>query len=271
MTMAVTLQNLISHRFRGFSEFENTVAGLTAALDRGAAQVEFDVRVTRCGTPLVYHDEHARGADGRFYHIHEILARDRHVRGAAFAHMPTLDSLLRAVADHPEKDTRLLIDIKDAGFEDMIFALAKSYRLTHRINWVSWVPEALFGILDLDKSAQLCLSHWCLSPDAQTRKIHKVFVAEGGMISRPSRRRVHGERSGWYLPSPLQGPLREAVSSVCVPRGMVSKALVDNYHADGITVSAFSYVDWKTIHAHKAKFGVDDYFIDSKSVFDEIA
>ena len=51
-----TLTQLVSHRFRGFSPHENTIQGLNAALDFGVAQVEFDIRVTKCGTPLIYHD-----------------------------------------------------------------------------------------------------------------------------------------------------------------------------------------------------------------------
>ena len=50
---------LISHRFRGFSYRENTIKGLMNALDLGVQVLEFDIRVTRCGTPIIYHDEYA--------------------------------------------------------------------------------------------------------------------------------------------------------------------------------------------------------------------
>jgi len=40
----VGITQLVSHRFRGFSEKENTVEGLNAALDFGVAQVEFDIQ-----------------------------------------------------------------------------------------------------------------------------------------------------------------------------------------------------------------------------------
>jgi len=57
------MSRLISHRFRGFAGEENTVAGLTAAMSRGVELLEFDIRVTLCGTPLIYHDEYALDID----------------------------------------------------------------------------------------------------------------------------------------------------------------------------------------------------------------
>jgi len=69
---------------------------------------------------------------------------------------------------------------------------------------------------------------------------------------------------------PLRGELRDIVSSVCVPQAMVSRALVDDYHKDGIEVSTFSYVDWEHIRRHKERFNIDTYFIDNKRVFDEL-
>ena len=50
---------------------------------------------------------------------------------------------------------------------------------------------------------------------------------------------------------------------------MVTRALVDNYHADGLNVSTFSYVDWDHINRHKAEHNIDLFFIDDKRVFDE--
>jgi hypothetical protein len=58
--------------------------------------------------------------------------------------------------------------------------------------------------------------------------------------------------------------------SVCVPQNMVTRALVDNYHQDGLSVSTFSYLHWDHINDHKDRFNIDLYFIDNKDVFDEV-
>jgi len=266
----VDITQLISHRFRGFSKHENTIEGLNAALDFGVAQVEFDIRVTRCGTPLIYHDEAAIAKNGKSVHICDIMARDRKTIGGAFAHMPTAEALFAAAATHKTK-ARLLIDMKDAGFEDMLVALAKAYGLEDRINWVSWLPETLYAVRDLLPDAEVTLSHWCKNPDADVRSIHKVYQAKNGHVPRPKRRLVIGERSGWFIDGPLRGEMRKMVNNVCVPVAMVTRELIENYQADGIKVSVFSYVTRSSVDAAERDLGLDDFFIDAKAVFDSFS
>lgn len=263
----VTQTQLVSHRFRGFSPHENTIAGLNAALDYGVNQVEFDIRVAKCGTPLIYHDEASKTASGRLIKICDVMAEGRESLGGAFTHMPTAEALFEAAAKHPNK-AKLLIDMKDAGFEDMLVALAHANGLTDRIVWVSWLPETLYAVRDLLPNAELTLSHWCQNPNAGVRKLHQVFEAKDGNVPRPPRRLIIGERSGWFVDGPLAGEMRALVQNVCVPATMVTRDLVANYQADGIKVSAFSYVTRDGLDKAETELGLDDYFIDAKVVFD---
>lgn len=262
------LSQLISHRFRGFAAHESTLEGLIAALDFGVRQIEFDIRHTLCGTPIVTHDEAAQDKDGRQHRICDLMARDLPQLGGDFAHMSTAETMFRAIAAHQNKDCLLLIDMKDAGFEDMLYALCAAHGLRDRARWVSWLPEVLFALHEIDKSAPLCLSHWCRPPAAATRAIHRVFIAEDNHIARPMRRYVHGERSGWFVNGPLQGPLKDIISTVCVPAGQLSRPLVDAYHAAGITVSAFSYLTADDIKKAEESFGHDTFFCDAKAPFE---
>ena len=266
----VTRSQLVSHRFRGFSPHENTIAGLNAALDFGVEQVEFDIRVSKCGTPLIYHDEAAKAKNGKNNRICDIMARDKQSLGGAFEYMPTAEALFEAAAKHPNK-AKLLIDMKDAGFEDMLVALAKANTITDRIGWVSWLPETLYAIRDLLPDADLTLSHWCKDPNANVRALHQVFEARNGNIPRPRRRQIIGERSGWFVDGPLQGEMRNLVQNVCVPATMVTRELVENYQDDGMKVSAFSYVTREGLDAAELGLGLDDYFIDAKVVFDSFS
>lgn len=261
------LSQLISHRFRGFGPHENTVESLTAALDWGVAQIEFDVRVTRCGTPLIYHDEAAPDETGKMRAICDVMAKQRASLGGTFAHMPTVDDLFAAIAAHPNR-VKCLVDMKDAGFEEMLVALAHFHGITDRIVWVSWLPETLYAIRDLLPEAELCLSHWCQNPSEPTRQLHQVFTAVSGEIPRSTQRFVHGERSGWFVDGPLRGELRDMVSSICVPANMVTRNLVEDYHRDNIKVSTFSYVTRDSLEAAETAFGIDDFFIDAKVVFE---
>ncbi len=264
------IQNLISHRFRGFAPYENTLEGFRAALDFGVLHLEFDIRVAKCGTPMIYHDEHAQDKNGQTHHLCDVMARDFAELGGIFARISTAEALFEIAGQHKNKTSKLLIDIKDAGFETQIHALVMLNTLGPQAVYVSWVPEALYAMHDLHPEAGYCLSHWCQSPDAATRKIHRVFKAESGLVPRADRNLVHGERSGWFLETPLRGELRDIVTAVCVPQTMVTRALVDDYHKDNITVSTFGYTDWDHINRHKESFNVDHYFADNKRIFDEL-
>ena len=266
----VNLSQLIAHRFRGFTDYENSLDGLGKALDYGVKQIEFDIRVTKCGTPLIYHDEHAPDKHGQQHYLKDIMANQRQSLGGVFAHMPSAQALFAAIAAHKNQDVKILIDMKDAGFESMLYALVRANDLQDRALWVSWLPETLYAIHDIDPSAALCLSHWCAEPTAKDKDLHKIYTAIDGHIKRPERRYVHGERSGWYVKGPVQGELRDILSYICVPQGDLSLALVEDYRRDNIAVSAFSYVDWQHINQHNRDYRIDDYFIDAKSVFTEI-
>jgi hypothetical protein len=261
------LNQIISHRFRGFSDHESTMAGLIAALDFGVKQIEFDIRLTRCGTPIITHDEAAHDSRGNLHKICDILARDLPALGGDFARMPSAPELFAAIAQHGNQDCQLLIDVKDAGFEEMLYALCAKHRLRERSVWVSWLPEVLYAIHDIDPAARKCLSHWCQSPDTPTRAIHTVYPATLGHIDRPERRYVHGERSGWFVDGPLQGRLREIVDWVCVPAEQVNATLVEEYHRDGTQVSAFSYMTHEAMEIAEQRYGHDAFFSDAKEPF----
>ncbi|NNE56664.1 MAG: hypothetical protein HKN36_01025 [Hellea sp.] len=270
----VRFDQLISHRFRGFSEHENTIEGLVAALDYGVQLLEFDIRVTRCGTPLIYHDECALDKSRKKRYLSEVFAKDLKELGGTFHHMPTADALFDAAANHPNKTAKLLVDIKDAGFETEIDALIRSHQLQDRVTCVSWVPQVLYSMAEIAPDIPLCLSHWPESPDHLLRALHHVYDAKDGRIPHTHRQQfVHGERSGWYVKGGLKGELRMLIrqsgGSVCLPVNMLNADLIKDYQKEGIEVSAFSFIDWPTLDRCEEAYGLDLYFIDRREVFEQ--
>ncbi len=268
------IERLISHRFRGFAPHENTVEGLVKALDFGVQHLEFDIRVTRCGTPLIYHDEFALDGQGQKHHLADLTLDQVRELGGAFAHMPEADHLFDIAARHPNNTASFLIDIKDLGFEVEINALVHLAGLQDRSVYVSWIPEVLYRLHDMAPDIPLCLSHWCEQPNDTIRALHHVDEAIEGHIPRISNPYIHGQRRGWYVSGGLKGEMLDILvaskGSVCVPQDMISRPLSDYYHAHGLQVSAFSFIDWPTIKAFDDNFDIDLYFIDNKKVFDEI-
>ncbi len=269
----VSFNKLISHRFRGFAPQENTIAGLIAALDFGVQIVEFDIRVAGCGTPLIYHDEYALDKNGNKRYLSDVFAKDLSSIGGTFSYMPSVDALFEAAAKHRNNTCRLLIDIKDFGFEEEINALVHLHGLQDRCVYVSWVPNVLYRMAEIAPNIPQCLSHWPGNPNTQVRALHGVHVAPDGMIPRLLGDYFHGERSGWFVSGGLRGELRNLIAksggSVCLPVDMLDADLIQDYQKDGIEVSAFSFIDWKTMTDYASRYGLNEYFIDNKTVFDE--
>ena len=268
--MNLTINDLITHRFRGFASQENTLEGLKAALEHGVRLLEFDIRVARCGTPMIYHDAEAKDGRDTKRFLCDHMACEFKALGGVFDYIPSAEALLEIASQHADDQTILMIDIKDAGFEDEILALVHLFKLQDQVIYVSWVPEVLYALHARNPDARLCLSHWCQAPPASERLGHDVFEAVGNNIPFSGRTHIHGESSGWFTRGPLRGPMREMVSFVCVPQEMISPGLVADYHQDDIQVCTYSYLDWDHIKTHKSKMNIDLYFIDNKAVFDAL-
>jgi len=265
---------LISHRFRGFAKYENTLEGLRAALDFGVRNLEFDIRVAQCGTPMVYHDEHALDGNGKKRYLCDYKAAQYESMGGAFARMPSLDALFSTIKVHKFQNAKLLIDIKDLGFENEIHALVMYYRLQHRAIYVSWVAEVLYRIHNLAPKIPLCLSHWSAELSASDAAKHEVNISKGGIIPRIDDTYMIGVSYGWAVKDPLAGDmlaiLKASGGGICVPESTLTRRLSDFYHDQKMFVSTYSYTAWPAIDAHKTALNVDMFFIDNRKVFEEI-
>jgi glycerophosphoryl diester phosphodiesterase len=267
-------EHLISHRFRGFAPHENTLAGLESALDLGVLHLEFDVRIARCGTPMIYHDEYA--LDGQ--NNRQLLCdykRDSYANlGGVFAHMPTLDALLSCVSAHKNQAATLLIDIKDLGFEEQIHALVMAHRLQDRVTYVSWLPDVLYRLAKLAPDIPKCFSHWAMPAGADIIKHHEIHVSQDGYVSKLNDTYIVGQRSGWVIIDSLKGDMLDVLKSskggVCIPKHMARRELSDHYHEHGLFVSTYAYVDTASVLADQKALDIDLLFVDDRVVFDEL-
>lgn len=86
---------VVAHRGASSTRAENTLASFEEAIRLGAQIVEFDVRLSRDGVPVVIHDSAVdRTTDGTGF-VHELTAEELaslHVEGDAA--VPTLDEVL---------------------------------------------------------------------------------------------------------------------------------------------------------------------------------
>jgi glycerophosphoryl diester phosphodiesterase len=128
---------VIGHRGNRVSLAENTLESLVQAVEIGADAVEFDVRVSRDGVPVVIHDPHLdRTTDGsgrvRSYSLDELKSFDAGARGpaknAAALRIPTLEEVLDRL-----RETPIVIEVKEVAAVEATERLVRKFGAQERI------------------------------------------------------------------------------------------------------------------------------------------
>ncbi len=104
-----------AHRGVADGAAENTIAAFTNAIDVGADMIEFDVRRTRDGELIAFHDATAGGAPVSG------LRRDE-IEAAAGVRPPLLAEVLRACAGR----IRLDVELKEDGYVQDVMAVLRA-------------------------------------------------------------------------------------------------------------------------------------------------
>ncbi len=107
------MTRIIAHRgASGLVPFENTMDAFEKAIEIGAPMMEFDVRRTRDGVLVCFHDAHVQQAPLASMTYEELLERTRALGFEA----PRLRDVLEACRGRIAFD----IEIKEGGYEDQI-------------------------------------------------------------------------------------------------------------------------------------------------------
>ncbi|MFF4400578.1 glycerophosphodiester phosphodiesterase [Streptomyces sp. NPDC001480] len=149
----------VAHRGDPYRFRENTLDSLRSALDRGADAVEFDVRLTRDGVPVLLHDDTLKRLWGHDRPLRSLSADE--VRGLTAGGVPTLVDALaatdgaRAMIDLPGRaDPRAVREIvgvvRDCGARDRVYYCAGA--------------EMMLAVRAADPSAEIALTWTTLAP-----------------------------------------------------------------------------------------------------------
>jgi glycerophosphoryl diester phosphodiesterase len=92
---------------------ENTLGAFELAIQQGAEVIEFDVRRTKDGVPVIHHDRELNGRRLSDTTFRELRA------GKHSSHIPRLDELLELV----EGKVMLDVELKEGGYEGVVLAM----------------------------------------------------------------------------------------------------------------------------------------------------
>jgi Glycerophosphoryl diester phosphodiesterase family len=296
------LARLLSHRLRGFDQWESTRLGLERALLTGVRNVEFDVRVTRDGHPIAYHDPFFKADDGAWCFVDDWdLAALRSQQ--AMRHLATLEEMCDCFATFRSPHALFHVDVKVVGHEAVIHdTIAKFGLLPHTV-LVSWLPSALLRFHALSPQTRLCFSHLPMTRPpwlyAVAKALSPIVQDAAPVISRGLRGiapqlanetltvrlhfhddgdPAHGDSGddethltpGHVVPGLLKGTMLDALRNtegmVCVPLRLATRALARGYQSQNIQFAVYSVNDQPTLESAVANIDPDIIYVDNADI-----
>jgi glycerophosphoryl diester phosphodiesterase len=141
----------IGHRGARAYEPENTLRSFKKALEIGADAVEFDVRKTKDNHLVVIHDTDVkRTTNGKGLVADLTLKEIKDLSTEKAEKIPTLEEVL----DFMDAKAKMLIELKEAGYEDKILSLITARKLRKNVIIVSFLEDALKKIRELDQEIE---------------------------------------------------------------------------------------------------------------------
>jgi hypothetical protein len=298
------LDHLLSHRLRGFDRWESTRLGLERGLVTGVRHVEFDVRVTRDGCPVAYHDPFFKADDGKWCNIDEWdLAALRAQQ--ALGHLATLEEMCACFAAFRASHALLHVDVKVGGHEAVIHDTIAKFELLPQTVLVSWLPSVLVRFHALSAQTRLCFSHlplarapWLypiaktlapliegaapwglrgvapqLTKEASTVRLH--FHDDGDPATGPESDENADRTHGYMVPGLLTGTmldlLRTTKGIVCVPIALATRALGRSYRSQNIQLAVYSVANARSLDRVMAKVNPDIVYVDNADIIRQAA
>jgi len=139
----------IGHRGAKAYETENTLESFDKAVALGVNAVELDVRTSKDGTLIVSHDDGLKRVYGKDVLLsHATLEELRYLTGGKIV---TLEEALRFLRRKVEK---VLVELKETGFEKKTLDVIGREKLRGKAIVVSFHEKALSRVRELDKKIE---------------------------------------------------------------------------------------------------------------------
>jgi len=139
----------VGHRGAKAYETENTLESFRKAIELGANAIELDVRISGDAKLIVIHDDNLK----------KVFGKDVQIKGATLEELKqltdnrivTFDEALRFIDRKVEK---ILVELKETGYERDVLDIIRKERLEDRVIVVSFHEEALAHVRELDKKIE---------------------------------------------------------------------------------------------------------------------
>jgi len=139
----------IGHRGAKAYKTENTLESFSKAIELGANAIEFDVRRSKDAQLIISHDDNLKKVYGKDVFVNESTLRE--LKQLTNNRIATLEEGLRFIGGKVEK---ILVELKEAGYEQVVLDLITKENLRERVIVVSFLEEALARVRHLDATIE---------------------------------------------------------------------------------------------------------------------
>jgi len=140
----------VGHRGARAYKTENTLDSFRKAIELGANAVELDVRQSKDAQLVIIHDDNLKKVFGKDLPIGKAtLAELKHMTGNR------IPSFYEALLLIDRKVDKILVELKEAGYEKKILAVIRELKLEDRVIIVSFHEEVLAHLRHLDNEIEM--------------------------------------------------------------------------------------------------------------------
>ena len=139
----------VGHRGARAFELENTVESFKKAIDLGANAIELDLRRSKDGIIIVCHDDNLKRLFGKEILVHKATLDE--LKQSTENRIATLEEVLRFI---DRKVDKILVELKETGYEKKILDMIRKERLENNVIIVSFLAECLTQVRSLNKDIQ---------------------------------------------------------------------------------------------------------------------
>jgi len=144
----------IGHRGARAYEPENTLKSFERAIKLGVDAIEFDVRQTKDKKLIVFHDDKVNRLTDSEGFVKDLTLKQIKSLKVNGESIPTFEEALDFI---DKKVKRIVVELKETGFEKKVLEEIKKRKLEERVIMVSFLEEALEKIREFDKKIKIGL------------------------------------------------------------------------------------------------------------------
>jgi len=131
----------VGHRGARAYKIENTLESYKKAITLGANAIELDVRKSKDGKLIIIHDDNLKRVFGKEIQVNS--AKLKELKQLTENKIPTLKEALQFIDKKVEK---ILVELKEIGYEKKVLEVIRKEKLKDRVIIVSFHEKALFNV-----------------------------------------------------------------------------------------------------------------------------